>query len=92
MVLTGENKLNENNSRMYEDKIKLGNKIYIQDFVRTIGFGFKMFSLCWFFTAVYYFLIQDIARRSHEENDGLSHEHGCEGDHMLEHIYGALEG
>ena len=91
MDLTGENKLLDSTSRMYEDKIKLGNKIYVQDLFRTIGFGFKMICLCWFFTAVYYFLIADISRRSHGYSE-IDHHHGCDGDHMLEHIYGALQG
>lgn len=91
MDLTGENKLDDNQSRMYEDTIKLGNKIYIQDLFRTIGFGLKMFSLCWFFTAVYYFLITIIAIKTHEVDDDGHHDHGCSGDHMVEYTYGAFE-
>ena len=91
MELTGENKLGDNTTRMYEDKIKLGNKIYIQDAFRTVGYAFKMALLCWFFTAVYFCLIQEIARKEHEEI-GIDHDHvHCGGDHMIEYIYGSFE-
>lgn len=90
MELTGENKHNDNNSRMYEDKIKLGNKIYIQDGFKTIGFGLKMFMLCWFFTAVYFFMIKEIARKEHSDEDHY-HDIECGGEHMLEYIYGAFD-
>ena len=50
-----------------------------------------MFSLCWFFTAFYHCLIQDIASKAHEDSDDKLDDQGCSGDHMIEFTYGAHE-
>lgn len=91
MELTGEIKLGDNSSRMYEDKIKLGNKIYFQDAFRTVGYAFKMALLCWFFTAVYFSMIQEIASKVHQETSFEYDQVHCGGEHMIEYIYGSFE-
>ena len=83
--------LRVNTYRMNEDKIKISNKIYIQDFFRIFGFGSKMLLLCWWFTAIYYFIIMEAVIISDNVEDYHEYsEADCYGFHMIDYVYGSF--
>ena len=67
------------------DYLQLGNKVYVQNYIKILGYCIKMFVLSWLFIILYYFLLQ-YQGLPYDVDDEI-----CLQNQMLEYTFGSFD-